>query len=80
MVGPFIWTNLNPHHPGILCAKFGWNWPSGSWEEDENVNNLQADGHRQTDDGQQVIRKAHLSFQLGELTSIRIQRKSKNNL
>ena len=20
---PFIWTNLNPLHPGILCAKFG---------------------------------------------------------
>ena len=21
-----IWTNLNPLHPGILFAKFGWNW------------------------------------------------------
>ena len=21
----------------MLCAKFGWNWPSGSGEEDENV-------------------------------------------
>ena len=38
----------------MLCAKFGWNWPSGSGEEDENV----------TDDGRQVIRKVHLSFQL----------------
>ena len=28
--GGFIWTNLNPHHPRMLCAKFGWNWPSGS--------------------------------------------------
>ena len=36
-VGPFIWTNLNPLHPRMLCAKFGWNWPSGSGEEDENV-------------------------------------------
>ena len=26
-----IWTNLNPLH---LCAKFGWNWPSGSGKED----------------------------------------------
>ena len=37
--GPFIWTNLNPLHPGILCAKFGWNWPTGSGE-DENVKSL----------------------------------------
>ena len=29
----FIWTNLNPLHPRMLCAKFGWNWPSGSEEE-----------------------------------------------
>ena len=21
----------------MFCAKFGWNWPTGSWEEDENV-------------------------------------------
>ena len=27
--GPFIWTNLNHLHPGMLCAKFGWNWLSG---------------------------------------------------
>ena len=32
--GPFIWTNLNPLYPRMLCAKFGWNWPSGSGEED----------------------------------------------
>ena len=25
----FIWTNLHPLHPRILCAKFGWNWTSG---------------------------------------------------
>ena len=23
--GPFIWTNLNPLHPRMLCAKFDWN-------------------------------------------------------
>ena len=22
-------------HPRMFCAKFGWNWPSGSGEEDE---------------------------------------------
>ena len=32
--GAFIWTNLNLLHPRMLCAKFGWNWPSGSGEED----------------------------------------------
>ena len=32
--GPFIWTNLNPLYWKMLCAKFGWNWPSGSVEED----------------------------------------------
>ena len=45
--GPFIWTNLNPLHPRMLCAKFGWYWPSISGEEDENVKSLQTD--RQTD-------------------------------
>ena len=34
---PFNWTNLNPFHSKMLCAKFGWNWPSGSGEEDQNV-------------------------------------------
>ena len=32
--GPFLWTNLNPLHPRMLCAKFGWNKLSGSGEED----------------------------------------------
>ena len=40
----------------MFCAKFGWNWPSGSGE-DENLKSLQSDG-------QQAIRKAHPSFQL----------------
>ena len=42
----------------MFRAKFGRNWPSGSGEE-ENVNSLQTDGQT---DGQQVIRKATLSF------------------
>ena len=33
----FIWTNLNPLHPRMICTKFGWIWPIGSWEEVENV-------------------------------------------
>ena len=31
----------------VTCAKFGWNWTSGSGEEDENVKSLQTD--RQTE-------------------------------
>ena len=64
-VEPFIWTNLYPLHQRMICAEFGWNWPSGSGEEDENVKSLQTDRRtvRQTDDGRKVIRKAHLSFQ-----------------
>ena len=64
---PFIWINLNSLHQGIFCAKFGWNWPSGFGEEDENVKRLKTMGRckdRQTDDGWQVIRKAHLSSHL----------------
>ena len=33
---PFVWKNLNPHHPRMHCAKFGWNRLGGSGE-DENV-------------------------------------------
>ena len=40
---PFICTNLNQLHPRILPTKFGWNWPSGSGEEVENVKSLQTD-------------------------------------
>jgi len=31
---PFIWTNLNSHLPSMFPTSFGWNWRSGSWEED----------------------------------------------
>ena len=30
---PFIWTNLNPNNPRMLCTKFSWNWPSCSGED-----------------------------------------------
>ena len=32
----------------MLCAKFAWNFPYGSGEEDENIKSLQTDG--QTDE------------------------------
>ena len=28
----FIWTILNPLHLRMLYAKFGWNWPHGSFK------------------------------------------------
>ena len=50
----------------VTFAKFGLNWSVGSGEEDINVTSLQTEGRtdRQTHDGRQVTRKAHLSFQL----------------
>ena len=33
----FHWKNFNPHHPRMLCAKFGWNWPGCSEEEDFEI-------------------------------------------
>ena len=33
---PFIWINLNSIYPRMLCAKFGWNKPSGSGEDDND--------------------------------------------
>ena len=66
----FIWTNFNPLHPGMLCAKLGWNWPSGSGEEDENEFLRQQQPRRRqrrrtTDKFWQIlIRKAHLSLRL----------------
>ena len=30
---PLIWTNLNPHQPRMLCAKFNWYWSCGSREK-----------------------------------------------
>jgi hypothetical protein len=59
----FIWTNLRPLPPRMICLKSRWNWPSGSGEEVENVKVYrQTDGR--TNDGQPAIRIAHLSFQL----------------
>ena len=31
----------------MLCAKFGWIWPSGSGEEDENVKSLRQQQQQQ---------------------------------
>ena len=49
----------------MLYAKFGWNWPSGSVEVDENVKKFT---DRRTDDERQAIKKKLTSaFSSGEL-------------
>jgi len=30
---PLYLNNLNPHPSIMFPTNFGWNWPSGSWEE-----------------------------------------------
>ena len=37
---PFIWTNLNSLHQRMLCAKFVWNCPSGSGEDDFLISSM----------------------------------------
>ena len=55
-VWPFSRTNLNLLHPRVICAKYSWNWPSGSGE-DEHVIIVR-------EDRRLAIRKVHVSFQL----------------
>jgi hypothetical protein len=52
----------------MICANFGYNWPSGSGEEDEKVNKNLTD-RRQTDNGRsekltftscELIKKKHI--------------------
>ena len=40
MASPFICRGSHSLYPRMLCAKFGWNWLNGSWE---NVKSLQMD-------------------------------------
>ena len=44
---------MNPPHHRILCFKFGWDWPSGS-EEDENVKSLRQHWQRDNNDWQRT--------------------------
>jgi hypothetical protein len=61
---PFIWTNLNPLSPRIICAKFGWlKLAQCFWRRSRKCKSLQTD--RQTDGWRtKAIRIVHLSFQL----------------
>ena len=61
-VWPFIWTNLNPLHPMMLCDMFGWNCPSGSVKEDENVKSLRKRWTRTNFDQKSSLKpSAHVS-------------------
>ena len=39
----FIWTNLKPLCQRMLCAKFSWYWPRGSWEKGEKFSDKRMD-------------------------------------
>lgn len=72
----FIWRNVNPLQPRVICTKFDWNWLSGSGEY-ENVNSFR------TDYRQKAFGKAHLSFQRRWTKTFRLSIPSdshKNNL
>ena len=56
------WKKLKFHSLKDLYTEFGWNWLSGFAEVDENVKRLQ------TNDEQQVFRKAHLGFHTTQVT------------
>ena len=67
--GPFIWINFNPLYPRMLCSKFCLKlaqWFKRRRWKCEKFTDGQTDKQtdRQTDGWWQVIRKAHLSFQL----------------
>ena len=57
-----IWTNLNPLHPRMLCAKFGWNWLSGFTTTTTTMTTTTTT--TKTDNGQILIRKPQLSLRL----------------
>ena len=61
--GPFIWTNLNPLYPRMLCAKFASNWPSRSREQVQNVKSVRHRQQLRTTD-KFCEEKAHLSLPL----------------
>ena len=57
----FIWTNLNPLYLRVLCAKFGWFWRRRwkCWKFTTTTTTTTT-----KDNGQILIRKAHLSLRL----------------
>ena len=75
-VWPFVWRNLNPLHPRMLCAKFDRYRPLDFKENDKNVkcyDKVNKNNNLITMENGNIsihqIRKAHLSFNFssGEL-------------
>ena len=63
---PFIWTNLNPIHLRMLCAKLDWNWRSDSGEEFKmKMWQVYRLTDRRTDDVDACDQTSSLEFQLG---------------
>ena len=57
--GPFCWCetqfpSITQHHLRMLCAKFGWNWPSGLFLE-KKINMRKV--YKQTDRHQTIRKK-----------------------
>ena len=48
----------------MICAKFGWNWPSGSEGEDENVKFYSLTGRRTDDKWSEKLTQAESSSEL----------------
>ena len=46
--GAFHLNKLEFPSPKDACVKFGWNWPSGSLEEDENANSLRTENDQKS--------------------------------
>ena len=59
-------ANLNPLQTRISCAQFGWNWLSGSGEEDEKLKSLRQRGweRRWCTTDNFLIRKPYLTLRL----------------
>ena len=51
----------------MICAKFGWNWPSGSEGEDENVKFYRLTGRRTDDKWSEKLTQAESSSELKTL-------------
>ena len=66
---PFIWTDLNLLHPKMLCAKFVWNWSSGSGEKNENMKSF-----RRRTKGKFRSEKVDWAFGFSELKKYSIKR------
>ena len=61
----------------MLCAKFGWNWPEGSGDEDENVKSLRRRQHQQQPGQRRTTdklwsEKLTWAFDSGELNKLSI--------